>query len=295
MVKKYLSHFKYFFIVIGIVLTVTIIAMIIKSFTTSEYPDRSNLETDTNERVFDYADKLTDAQENSLRELILQKQKQTGCDIILVTLEESLEEYALSYENILGTLSVDQYVMVYADNFYDEHKFGYDQAYGDGAIYVDNWGRERDGYRYTWFGTSGRAEATYSDGMIDNLIERVIDRTNEDPYQAYVTYVNQFSEDMDSGFSFNYDMPVSVMLVLLLIITGSYVSYQLAGNRNIKTTRADTYIAAGALHFDRKDDQFLNKMVTSRRIPKNTSGSGGGGGHHMSAGGHSHGGGGGRH
>ena len=68
-----------------------------------------------------------------------------------------------------------------------------------------------------------------------------------------------------------------------------------AGNRNIKTTRADTYIAAGALHFDRKDDQFLNKMVTSRRIPKNTSGSGGGGGHHMSAGGHSHGGGGGRH
>jgi len=294
MIKKYLNHFKYFFMLIGFALILVIAAITVKSLTEKTYPDRSNTETDTSERVFDYADKLTEDQENLLRELIWQKQKQTGCDIVLVTLDESLETYARSYEDILGPLFVDEFVMVYADNFYDEHKFGYDKAYGDGVIYVDNWGREQDGYRYTWFGTSGRAEEAYSDAMIGNLIDRVIEKTNENPYQAYVTYVNQFAKDMETGISFDYDMPIVVMLVLMLIATGCYVSYQLAGNRNVKTTRADTYIAAGALHFDRKDDQFLNKMVTSRRIPQSTSSSGGGG-HHMSAGGHSHGGGGGRH
>ena len=292
MVKKYLKHFKYLFLILGILCVVYLIVFLLNSLTSKERIARSNTETTVTERVFDYADVLSAEEEENLRELIAEKEGLIACDIVLVTWNESLEKYALGYEDVLGSLSVEEYAMVFADNFYDEHKFGYNKAYGDGVLYLDNWGREADGYRYTWFSTSGKAEDTFSNDKINDLIDRVIEQTNADPYQAYVTYVNQVAATMEGGFSFQYKMPGFVLLVLALISTGSYISFQMAGKKNKKTTNAETYIATGHLNFDKKEDGLLNKMVTSRRIPKTTSSGGGG---HMSAGGHSHGGGGGRH
>lgn len=295
MIKKYFKHFKYLFIALGFILAIYLVLLLIRNLNSSQNAERMNTETTTQERVFDYADKLTNQEEEKLRTLIAKRQKQTGCDIVLVTLDESLKEYAKGYEASLGYLEVNEYVCVYADNFYDEHKFGFDKAYGDGVVYVDNWGQEEDGYRYTWLSTSGKAQEKYTDARINNLIDKVIDQTNENPYQAYETYINQVYDDMTGKISFHYDMPMIVMLVLTLIVTATYSSVQLAGNKNLKTTKADSYIATDHLQFDKKEDAFLNKMVTSRRIPRNTTSSSGGGGGHMSAGGHSHGGGGGRH
>lgn len=293
MIKKYLKHFKYLFLIIGILCVVYLIIFLFNSLTSKEKIVRTNAETTVTERVFDYADVLTAEEEEKLRKLIAEKESLIACDIVLVTWNESLAEYALEYEDMLGSLSVEEYAMVFADNFYDEHKFGYNKPYGDGVLYVDNWGREEDGYRYTWLSTSGKAEDTFTNDKIDHLVEQVIERTNADPYNAYVTYVNQVAAAMEGGFSFQYKMPGFVLLALALISTGSYISFQMAGKKNKKTVNAETYIATGNLNFDKKEDGLLNKMVTSRRIPKTTSS--GGGGHHMSAGGHSHGGGGGRH
>ena len=55
---------------------------------------------------------------------------------------------SVSYTH-LGYLTPDRYTMVYADNFYDEHQFGYDRPYGDGVLMLDNWYREADGGVYS--------------------------------------------------------------------------------------------------------------------------------------------------
>ena len=103
---------------------------------------RTNTECVTDERVFDNAGVLSDKEEEKLRRLIAKREKQTGCDIVLVTLNEPLEEYARAIEP--GVAS-EEYVRVYAEKRWENDGFGYDVPDGDGVMLVDNWSREDDG------------------------------------------------------------------------------------------------------------------------------------------------------
>lgn len=298
--KKWLYYFRFYFIVIFILLIILgAVTGIHMAGNRMNVTERQNSECLTEERVFDKADKLTDREEEKLRKLIAKREKQTGCDIVLVTLREPLKEYAESYKDKIGYIGVDEYVMVYADNFYDENKFGHNAAYGDGVIYVDNWEKESDGYRYSWFGTSGKAESKYSTAMIGHLVDRVIRVTDISPYLAYKTYINSFYYDMN-GFA-DFTMSVSIWIILLvpLGIALFFVWINITGDAGSKNTTANTYVNGGNSHVNQQEDVFMNKVVTQIHIQTSSGGSGGrsggGGGHHTSSGGRSHGGGGGRH
>lgn len=300
--KKWLYYFRFYFIIILILLIVLgAVTGIHMAENRMNAAKRQNNECLTEERVFDRADKLTDREEEKLRELIAKREKQTGCDIVLVTLKEPLKEYAKAYEDKIGYVGTDEYVMVYADNFYDENKFGYNAAYGDGVIYVDNWEKESDGYRYSWFGTSGKAESKYSTAMIGHLIDRVIKYTNISPYFAYKTYINSFYYDMNGFVNFSMSISTWIILLVPLGIALLFVWINFNEYAGGKETTANTYVNGGNSHVNQQEDVFVNKVVTQIHIQTNSGGSsgggrsGGGGGHHTSSGGHSHGGGGGRH
>ena len=188
--------------------------------------------------------------------------------------------------------------MVYADDFYDAHAFGYNKPYGDGVIYVDNWHRESNGNCYTWFSTSGKAERKYSNAMIDHLVDKVCTFTNVSPYYSYRTYVNTFYYDMCGLIPFTYEMPLIILLMLAAFITFIYLWIHLSNNIGKKTTGANTYVNGGNSDVIRQDDILVNEFITRRHIEQSSGsggGSHGGGGHHTSSGGHSHGGGGGHH
>ena len=192
--KGYLKYFRVYFIIILVLAVVFILLSLVKPG--EKQAVRSNTECTTTERVFDYADKLTEKEENNLRELIARREKETGCDIVLVTLDESLEEYAKGYEDRLGSLQPYQYTMVYADNFYDEHMFGYNKPQGDGVLLLDNWYRESDGSVYSWLSTCGKAQDRFSSSMIDDLLNEALEDVESNPYKAYTKYVNLFYSDM---------------------------------------------------------------------------------------------------
>lgn len=272
--KKYLKHFMVFFIVIAVLLVVFVALKIVDGKTSVSY-ERTNSTCLTDERVFDYADKLTEIEEEALRDLIAEKEKQCGSDIVLVTLDDA-------------TVDSDNAMMNYADDFYDNAQFGYNAAWGDGAIYVDNWANG-----YVWFSTSGRVEDRYSSAMIDSLITSVCDSVNSDPYGAYTKYVNSVSNTMSGKIG--AQIPVSMIFFVALLVSGVYLIVGLVGNKGKKTTNEKTYVVGGAPNFKDNRDIFVTKHTTSRHIETSSGGSGGGGGHHMSSGGHSHGGGGGRH
>jgi uncharacterized membrane protein YgcG len=272
--KKYFKHFCILFIILGILLVVFLGLKIADNSVKMEYT-RTNTECTETERVFDYADKLTDEQEDKLRELIAEKEKEIGCDIILVTINDP-------------SISSDYAMMNYADDFYDERKFGFDQAWGNGALYLDNWANG-----YCWFSTSGKVENRYSSREIDNLIDDVCATVNYDQYGAYKTYVNSLAATM-TGKS-NSHIPMTYILLLALVVTVIYVLVGIANNKGKKTTTAHTYVPGGKAVFHDTRDVFVTKHVTRRQISSGSGGAGGGGGHHISSGGHSHGGGGGRH
>ena len=263
--KEYFARFKYLYITLVVILVVTIAATAVymtkQKAAAANKGKRMNTECLTDERVFDYADVLTDAQEDDLRELIAEKEKEVSLDIVLVTLNEDVG-------------SSDDALMEYADQFYEDNKFGYDKPIGDGVIYVDNYYD-----RYVWFGTTGIAENAYTTSAINNLLDAVCDLTDANPYEAYKTYVMQVAgymaeREAEDSIGIMVD-PFSIMIIALIVAV-SYVLVNLKKQEGKRTTTASTYVERTPV-MNNQVDQFMTKSVTKRKIE--TSSSSGGGGH----------------
>lgn len=295
--RDYLHFFKIPFILFAILLVITVFFRLAASKKKEIVYIRGNNEC-TTERVFDYADKLTDTEEDALRQKIAEAQEKIGCDIVVVILEESLAEYAKSYEPIIGSVEPYQYTMVYADNFYDENRFGFDRPVGDGILLLDNWYREADGGLYSWISTSGRVYEHYSTSMIDSLMNAFIEEVQIDPASGYERFVELVAEEMDPNkemldtglIPWWMALPIGAVAALVFF----FVNF--GGKKGRKTVNASTYVSTGKPKMGVREDQFLTKTVTRRKIQTSSGsgGTGGGGGGHVSAGGHVHGGGGGR-
>lgn len=286
--KQYINYFKWIFIItalLGVIYAGTLIYQ-----TSQKVGERVNAESLTQERIFDYGDVLTAEEESKLRELIAKREAQTGCDIVLVTLNESLKEYARDKE---PNVSYDEFVRIYAEDFYDENKFGYNKPIGDGVLLVDNWFREDDGRIYTWLCTVGRAEEKYSSSMVDDLLDEVYLYVEDDPYKAYETYVNEFYYDMTDTGQLTESLPFWSPFAAAAVIAIVFIAVHWSSKKGNKTTMATTYVNGGTPHLKMKEDTLINKVVTRRHIERNTGSSGGGssGGGGHSGGGH-HGGGG---
>nr|MBQ8252130.1 TPM domain-containing protein [Lachnospiraceae bacterium] len=273
--KQYFKRFWFWYVIVAVMLIVYLVARFSGKNADQAYV-RTNTECLTEERVFDYADKMSDSEEDALRELIAKREQQVGCDIVLVTLNDS-------------ELDSDAKMMKYADYFCIDNKFGYNRAVGDAVIYVDNWYNG-----YVWMCTSGKAEARYSSSMIDSLIKHACDVVNSNPYKGYERYVNRIYRDLSSNSVMgSFRINNAVILIVALIVTVIYLIAGLSGHKGKRTTTASTYVANGRPDLRNTEDIFINKHVTKHKIESSSS-SGGGGGHHTT-GGHSFGGGGGRH
>lgn len=285
--REYFRYFKWMYIALGaMALLLGLLSAGHFGLSRIAYRERTNQSCATEERVFDYGDVLTDREEDKLRELIARRERQTGCDIVLVTLQKSLKEYAREIEPYVG---YDEFVRVYAERFYEENGFGYDRANGDGILLVDNWYREEDGHIYTWLCTTGRVQEKYSDAAVNHILDNVYRYVERDPYRAYKTYINDFYHDMLGLQVFLIYVPGFVPWIVGLTAAVLFVVCNRRSRRGARTTTAVTYVAGRRPQFRVKEDRFLRKSVVSRKIQ--TSG-GGGGGRSGGGGGHSHGGGG---
>ncbi len=291
LLRDYFHYFKWIYIVLGIV-AAALLCISGGHFLISGLAghERTNTQCLTTERVFDYGDVLTDQEENKLRKLIAKREKQTGCDIVLVTLQESLKEYAREIEPYVD---YDQFVRVYAEEFYEDNNFGYNKANGDGVLLVDNWYREDDGSIYTWFCTTGKVKDAYSSRNVNHILDNVYRYVEHDPYRAYKTYINDFYHDMSGMRLFNLYVPDFVPWVIGFVAAVVFIIRNRRSKSGAKTTTAVTYVDGMEPRFRVKEDRFLRKSVVTRKI-ETSSGGGGGGGHSGGGGGGggSHGGGG---
>ena len=288
--REYFRYFKWLYIVLVAVaiLTVVLHAGHWGLARTLNY-QRTNTECVTDERVFDNADVLTDKEEEKLRSLIAKREKQTGCDIVLVTLDEPLKEYARSVEP--GVIS-EEYVRVYAEQRWENDGFGYDRPDGDGVMLVDNWSREDDGMIHTWLCTTGRAMDAYYVEDVDHLLDNVYRYVEKNPYRAYRTYVNDFYHDMMGWNVSHLTVPGFVPWLAGIIAAAIFAAINWRSKEGKKTTTATTYVAGREPVFRVSQDRFLRKTVTKRKIQTSSGGHGGGGSHgggggHHGGGGHS--------
>ena len=288
--NQYLHFFRIWFIVLGILFVVAILAALAKYMLRTPM-ERRNMQAPT-ERVYDYADMLTEEEEDKLRNLIAEKEAQIGCDLILVTMcqpvegSQAKEEYNYRYTNW------EMNMQDLADDFYDNNLYGFDAPYGDGALILDN---SYSGQEGTHLSTSGRIFARFGNYEIDQALNRVDKYIDSDPYKAYSSCINYIADKMSGKNSEAGGMVLLLALFVPIIAAGSFVATHLRSKEGKNTTTATTYIAGGKPVINQQRDDFVRKHVTQRRIQTSSS-SGGGhssghGGAHRSSGGHSHGGG----
>lgn len=301
--KAYIKNFKVLFIVVAVLGVLTGVIWMSAEFKRS----RINVESTNTERVygdqrvFDYADQLTDEEETNLEYYIHEKERLTQTDIVIVTLNEPLEFYEVEYRSkytgiYVGPDTPYRWVMVYADKFWEDNKFGYYEPQvldgtdrtGDGVILVDNMYREGPENKiYTWMGTTGRVKTRFSSEMIDKTLDAFYNQVDYDYYEACIDFVNAYSRRMRGGL--NIRIPQAFMFCATAIILVIYLSANWRSKAAKITVTEKTYLENKNPEVARKDI-FIRKTVS--KTSASSSGSGGGGGGHTSGGGGSHGGGG---
>lgn len=257
------------------------------------------------ERVFDYAGILGNRQEEDLFDRIESLQDKHEMDVIILT-SDDIE--GKSWE-------------AYADDFYDEHAFGYEQEYGTGIIFLISMDSRDRGITIT---TSGHAIENFTDmeieWMYDDIIEYMYDANYYGGCECFLDLVDDYvgnSQVAENGY---YDedandwvevevspwkraFSLGSVLIRLLIssaVAGIIVLILRSKAKTKATVSNSTYLENGSLNYTVRSDVYTGTTETRRRLPDSSSSGGSrssGGGRssvHRSSSGRSHGGGGGR-
>lgn len=264
------------------------------------YAENLTPHVDVNEKIYDYADLLTEDEENTLFNKVEQFINENNLDLVLVTIDKN--PYGVS----------DDYTRIYAQDFYDYNDFGIGATH-DGLIILidmDN--------RYPYIVTTGNAIITYDDARIntlhDSAYDYLADKEYYEAFNQYVTTASSLAKEGkptsnqnycigDDGLPYQCIFPpkkvnwgmsllsgLAIALISLLVHLRKYKGIRLA-------TNATPYL--GNVTKDPDVDKFITSHVSQVRIPhdNNNHHSSGGGGSSISFGssGRAHGGGGGRH
>ena len=296
--RQYFKYFKIWFIIAGILAVITIGAAVVHALTPK--PVRGNGQEPT-ERVYDYADMLTEEEEQSLWEYIAECEGKIQADIVIVTISESVE-YDLQDPDLpeafhakeVGSTDWSTAMRDLADNFYDYNNYGYNKVHGNGVLLLDN---SYEGQKGSWLSTCGNVYDYFGDYEIDQALYAVDDYIDESPYRAYkncISYVTRTMEESQESMPMTFAPWILVGLVVALI----YAAVNLHQNKAKDTTATNQYVDGKKPKINDTRDQYLRKNVVTRRIETSSSSggsshrSGGHGGSHRSSSGVSHGGGG---
>lgn len=289
--RQYLHYFRFWFIAAGLLAVACIVLKVVRPG--GEEIPRTNNEA-PKERVYDYADVLTEEEEEKLRQHIAAAQTRLGIDIVLVTIDFSVEGQEAMEQHNLRYRDWERNMQDIADDFWDENRFGYNKGFeGDGVLLLHNWYSGQNGEHLS---TSGSVERAFSSRDIDRVLDAVDAWYDTNPYKAYRAYVDKVEDLMSGSLP---AVPWPVVAVLPVFVALVYTMSHLKQSKAQNTTAVNTYVAGGRPELRDKTDAFIRKSVVTRKIQTESSTgggrSGGGGGHHTSSGGASHGGGSHRH
>lgn len=293
--KQYLHYFRFWFIGIGILAVCCIGLGMLRNILVVD--TRANHDA-PRERVYDYADVLTDEEEAKLRRHIANMEAKRKIDIVLVTIDYSVEGAEAMAQHNLRSTDWKQNMQDIADDFWDENRFGYNRSFeGDGVLLLHNW---YPGQNVEHLSTSGSVERIFGYNEINAVFDAVDRYYEKNPYKAYMAYVDEMDRLM--GHSLSLPFSWGAVFVLPIVITLVYAAGSSLQKKAEKTVAVNAYVEGGKPTLKGKSDEFLRKSVASRKIESSGGGghgggsrSSGGGGHHRSSSGASHGGGSRRH
>lgn len=230
--------------------------------------------------VYDPAGLLTAAEQETLEEKAQAVSKLVCADLVILTVPEAQ-----------GGMSVSA-LEAYADDFYDDHAFGYQQAHGDGMVFC----LDLTARRYH-FSTSGAVEDYFTEGRFADLDDAVVSSLSEgryaDAFSAYLSYMeeNYYNPHEHVPLARRFAHACARLPIIIAFSFGgsALITWLLVRRSKTRATvNADTYLSQGTFSLNDCHDYYIGQFTTRTPIARATGG--GGAGHHTSGGGFSHGG-----
>lgn len=254
---------------------------------------------DASEKIYDFADILTDEEEQRLKEKIDEFITNNNMDMVIVT--DSFE-YTSDRQN-----------EVYADDFYDYNDFGMNFEYNSGVLLLRN-ANPSDPYYH--MSTTGNAQLYLNDSRINYILDNIYsDIKSGNYYEGFSKWINYTNNQVQSGYpstASNYYLdksgnmhrlkpkyypPIPIAFLMGLAAAGTTIGIMVSKNKMVKKAyKAEEYLDKDSINITKREDTYLRSHTTSYTISSSSGGGGGhhGGGHsfHHSSSGFSHGGGG---
>lgn len=269
------------------------------NITSSNLPNikRTKL-VDASEKIYDFADILTDEEEQQLKQRIDQFIEETNMDMVIVT-----DSFAYTR---------DEENEIYADDFYDYNDFGMNFEYNSGVLLLRNTNPTDPYYHMS---TTGSAQLYLNDSRIDSILDGIYDDIHEGNYlNGFTKFINYTQNYIKSGYPSTasnyyldeygnmhrapakYHPPIVIALFAGMILAGIIVAVMVSKNKMVKKAKkAEEYLDKSSINITNRLDQFLRTHTSSYTISSSSGGGGhSGGGHsfHSGSSGFSHGGGG---
>ena len=255
----------------------------------------------SSEKVYDFADVLTEDEEDDLYLKIMEFKTEYNMDMVIVTIDK---EYS------------DSEIEAFADDFFDYNDFGeYTSGNSyDGILAIRNVNNYN---RYYYISTSGMAQLYYAGSRVDDILDDMYDNMHYDNYyEGFVDFINSASYIRSLGLPKKYEgcyvdnfgnlydedgnkinfargkyvVPVGPGLLVALIVSIIVIVILIGKNKMVrKAIKAAEYLNKDSIEITNREDRFISSH-TSQYTVSSSSSSGGGG--HSGSSGFSHGGGG---
>lgn len=250
----------------------------------SQAPLLSNgeVELDINQKVYDYADLLTDSEEQKLLVQAREFADMYQLDLVLVTTDDAEGKSS----------------MAYADDFYDYNGFGIGEAHSGLLVLIDM------DNRMIWLSTTGSAISLFTDGRIQEITDRAAGYLSDQDYfggckSAFADIQETVRTDREKSTLGGRARRSARRLPLYLLIAAAASGISIAvmarkGKTARKAVNAEGYLDRRSIELLVREDQFIRSSVSRTRIERSSGGGGGGSSTHSGSSGTSHGGGGSR-
>ncbi|MCI6763920.1 TPM domain-containing protein [bacterium] len=235
-----------------------------------------------NEKIYDFAELLTEEEEKQLYDKVKEFIANTNLDLAIVTINTNVKDSTQEY----------------ADDFYDYNDFSIDGL----AFVIDMQNR------IFYISTAGKAMLYYDDYRIEYILSALDQEMyNHEYFNACNTLISQLTEYYNNGFSDNADKYVVIgtqiyrktpylLLSIIAVVSATIGTLILAlRNKKIKlATNSNDYFDNKSFEITKDTKEFISSNTSRVYIPPADSGGGGssGGGFHSGSSGSSHGGGG---
>lgn len=238
-------------------------------------------------RLVDMADVLGESEKSDVLSMLDEISKRQQLDIVVVT-ANSLD---------------GKTPMEYADDFYDNHAYGFGDE-KDGVLLLVSM-EDRD----WWISTTGYGITVFTDAGIEYISEQFLSDLSDGAYaEAFLCYAELCDEFItqartgqpyDTGNFPKEPFPLVLSICIALLVGFIFaISIVLIMSSKMKSVRfqqaASEYVKSGSMNITQSRELFLYSHMNRRERPKDNDSNGGGSTTHSSSSGTTHGGGGGK-